>query len=51
LVHVKIKLHGNVAHALDGGFPDDVSYADLVTKLERRFGTKDQAALYKTQLR
>jgi len=46
-----MKLHGNAAHVLDGGFPDDASYADLVAKLERRFGTKDQAALYKTQLK
>jgi len=46
-----MKLHGNAAHVLDGGFPDDASYADLVGKVERRFGAKDQAALYRTKLK
>jgi len=46
-----MKLHGNAAHVLDGGFPNDASYADLVAKFERIFGAKDQAALYRTQLK
>jgi len=51
LVHVKLKLNGNAANILDDGFPDNASYSDLVMKLERRFDTKDQAELYRTQLK
>jgi len=34
LVHIKLNLKGNAAHVLDGEFPDNVNYADLVVKLE-----------------
>jgi len=46
-----LALRGTAAHVLDGGFPPNAKYGDLVEKLEKRYGTIDQSARFRNQLR
>jgi len=48
---VRLKLAGTAAHVLSGGINAVPTYSDLVEKLEKRFGTKDQSARYRSQLK
>jgi len=51
LAHVKLKLAGTAAYVLSGGINAVPTYSDLVEKLEKRFGTKDQSARNRSQLK
>jgi len=51
LAHVRLRLVGTAAHVLSGGTSAIPTYSDLVEKLEKRFGTKDQSARYCSQLK
>jgi len=51
LAHVQLKLVGTAAHVLSGGISAIPSYSDLFEKLEKRFGTKDRSARYRSQLK
>jgi len=51
LAHVKLRIAGTAAHVLSGGINAVPTYSDLVEKLEKRFGTKDQSARYRSQLK
>jgi len=48
---VRFRLAGTAAHVLSGGINAAPTYSDLVEKLEKRFGTKDQSAMYWSQLK
>jgi len=51
LAHVRLRLAGTAAHVLSGRIITVPTYNDLVEKLEKRFGTKDQSARYQSQLK
>jgi len=51
LAHVRLRLVGTAAHVLSGGISAIPSYSDLFEKLEKRFGTKDRSARYRSQLK
>jgi len=51
LAHVRLRLVGTAAHALSGGNSTITTYSDLVEKLKKRFGTMDQSARYRSQLK
>jgi len=51
LAHVRLRLIGTAAHVLSGGGSAIHTYNDIVEKLEKRFGTKDQSARYRSQLK
>jgi len=51
LAHVLLRLVGTAAHVLSGGINAIPTYNDLVEKLEKRFGTKDQSTRYRSQLK
>jgi len=48
---VRLRLVSTAAHVLSGGINAIPTYSDLVEKLEKRFGTKDQSARYRSQLK
>jgi len=49
LAHVRLRLVGTAAHVFSGVNSTIPTYSDLVEKLEKRFGTKDQSARYWSQ--
>jgi len=54
LAHERQRLAGTAAHVLSCGINAVPTYSDLVEKLEKRFGrfgTKDQSARYRSQLK
>jgi len=51
LSHVRLRLAGTAAHVLSGKINAVPTYSYLVEKLEKRFGTKDQSARYRSQLK
>jgi len=51
LAHARLRLVGTAAHLLSGGNSTIPAYNDLVEKLGKRFGTKDQSARYRSQLK
>jgi len=51
LVHMRLRLIGTAAHVHSGGNTTIFTYSDLVEKLKKRFGTKDQSAMYISQLK
>jgi len=51
LAHVRLRLAGTAAHVLSGGIIAVPTYSDLVEKLEKLFGTKDQSARHRSQLK
>jgi len=51
LAHVRLRLVGTASHVLSGVINAIPTYSDLVEKLEKRFGTIDQSARYRIQLK
>jgi len=51
VAHVRLRLVGTASHVLSGGINAIPTYNDLVEQLEKRFGTKDQSARYRSQLK
>jgi len=51
LAHVRKRLVGTAIHVLSGGISSIPTYSDLVEKLEKCFGTKDQSTKYRSQLK
>jgi len=51
LAHVRLRLVGTVSHVLSGGIYVIPTYSDFVEKLEKHFGTNNQSARYRIQLK